>query len=202
MATIPTVLYYFAILAMVEIDARKQGGAGELMVAKGELWQLTKSYWFHFGSLISIIAFMLLGFSPVLSVFWATILAVAVSALRSDTAHRPALAGGRRSCVAIWSSCCSSAASGCPVGVLDRVQLAAVFVPLGIVAVAGHLSRRRCRAVRAEARHARCGRHHRRAQRRGDLRGRRHHRRRRHADRPGAALRRHHHRLCARAACC
>ena len=35
MATIPTVLYYFAILVMVEIDARKQGGAGELLVAKG-----------------------------------------------------------------------------------------------------------------------------------------------------------------------
>jgi TRAP transporter 4TM/12TM fusion protein len=89
MATIPTVLYYFAILIMVEIDARKQGGAGELLIAKGEVWRLTKNYWFHFGSLISIIAFMLLGFSPVLSVFWATILAIVVSALRSDTAIVP-----------------------------------------------------------------------------------------------------------------
>ena len=89
MATIPTVLYYFAILVMVEIDARKQGGSGEILVAKGEVWRLFKGYWFHFGSLISIIAFMLLGFSPVLSVFWATILAVVVSALRSDTAIVP-----------------------------------------------------------------------------------------------------------------
>ena len=89
MATIPTILYYFAILVMVEIDARKQGGASELLVAKGQLWQLTKSYWFHFGSLVSIIAFMLLGFSPVLAVFWATMLAIAVSALRSDTAIVP-----------------------------------------------------------------------------------------------------------------
>src|SRR5262245_16379074 len=89
MATIPTLLYYFAILVMVEIDARSQGGAGELLVAKGQLWRLTKSYWFHFGSLVSIIAFMLLGFSPVLSVFWATVLAIAVSALRADTAIVP-----------------------------------------------------------------------------------------------------------------
>ena len=89
MATLPTLLYYFAILVMVEIDARKQGGAGEILVAKGEVWRLTKSYWFHFGSLISIIAFMLLGFSPVLAVFWATMLAIAVSALRSDTAIVP-----------------------------------------------------------------------------------------------------------------
>jgi TRAP transporter 4TM/12TM fusion protein len=89
MATIPTILYYFAILVMVEIDARKMGGAGELLVAKGEVWRLTKTYWFHFGSLISIIAFMLLGFSPVLAVFWATMLAIVVSALRSDTALVP-----------------------------------------------------------------------------------------------------------------
>jgi TRAP transporter 4TM/12TM fusion protein len=89
MAIIPTILYYFAILVMVEIDARKQGGAGDILVAKGEVWRLTKTYWFHFGSLISIIGFMLLGFSPVLAVFWATILAVVVSALRQDTALLP-----------------------------------------------------------------------------------------------------------------
>ena len=91
MATIPTVLYYFAILVMVEIDARKQGGSGEMLVAKGEVWRLTKGYWFHFGSLISIIAFMLLGFSPVLSVFWATMLA--------DRRQRPALGHGHRAVV-------------------------------------------------------------------------------------------------------
>ncbi|HWE20140.1 MAG TPA: TRAP transporter fused permease subunit, partial [Hyphomicrobiaceae bacterium] len=89
MATIPTVLYYFAILVMVEVDARKHGGSGEVLVAKGELMRLTKAYWFHFGSLISIIVFMLLGFSPVLAVFWATVLAIAASALRSDTAIVP-----------------------------------------------------------------------------------------------------------------
>src|SRR5262245_34323223 len=89
MAAIPTLLYYLAIFMMVEVDARRQGGAGDLLVAKGELWELTKSYWFHFGSLVSIIVFMLLGFSPVLAVFWATVLAIAVSALRADTAIVP-----------------------------------------------------------------------------------------------------------------
>jgi TRAP transporter 4TM/12TM fusion protein len=89
MAAIPTVLYYLAIFMMVEVDARRQGGAGELLVAKGALWELTKHYWFHFGSLASIIAFMLVGFSPVLAVFCATMLAIAVSALRDDTALVP-----------------------------------------------------------------------------------------------------------------
>ena len=89
MAAIPTVLYYLAIFMMVEVDARRQGGTGELLVAKGALWELTKHYWFHFGSLASIIAFMLVGFSPVLAVFCATMLAIAVSALRDDTALVP-----------------------------------------------------------------------------------------------------------------
>jgi TRAP transporter 4TM/12TM fusion protein len=92
MATIPTILYYFAILIMVEIDSAKHGGGGESMPVKDSLAALTAKYWFHFGSLISIIVFMLLGFSPVLSVFWATILAMVTSVLRSDTAVIPRLA--------------------------------------------------------------------------------------------------------------
>ena len=45
-----------------------------------------KKYWFHFLSLVSIIAFMLMGFSPELSVFWATVVASCTSFLRRDTA--------------------------------------------------------------------------------------------------------------------
>ena len=95
MAAIPTILYYFSILVMVELDAAKYGGGGELLVEKGTLWRITRGYWFHFGSLVSIIAFMLYGFSPVLSVFWATMLAIAVSYLRRDTALVPAQARAR-----------------------------------------------------------------------------------------------------------
>jgi TRAP-type uncharacterized transport system fused permease subunit len=89
MAAIPTVLYSFSILTMVELDAAKYGGGGELLGQKGRLWRVTREYWFHFGSVVSIIALMLLGFSPVLAVFWATLLAIAVSYLRRDTALVP-----------------------------------------------------------------------------------------------------------------
>src|SRR6185503_6098290 len=77
MATIPTLLYYLAILVMVELDATKYGGASERLVAPGTAWQLTRRYWFHFSSLISIIVFMLIGYSPTLAVFYATMLAIA-----------------------------------------------------------------------------------------------------------------------------
>src|SRR5258708_13006490 len=72
MATIPTLLYYFALFLMVEIDARKFGMSTVKYVQVESLWSLTKNYWFHFLSLVSIVVFMLMGYSPVLSVFWAT----------------------------------------------------------------------------------------------------------------------------------
>src|SRR5215203_2707711 len=47
MALIPTILYYFSILVMVELDAAKYGGGGELLVQKGTLWRITRRYGFH-----------------------------------------------------------------------------------------------------------------------------------------------------------
>ena len=69
MATIPTLLYYFALFLMVEIDARKFGMSEVRFANVESLWSLTKQYWFHFLSLVSIVVFMLYGFSPVLSEF-------------------------------------------------------------------------------------------------------------------------------------
>jgi TRAP transporter 4TM/12TM fusion protein len=86
MATIPTLLYYFALFLMVEIDARKFGMSAVRFENVESLWSLTRKYWFHFLSLVSIIAFMLMGYSPVMSVFWATLTAFATSFLHRDTA--------------------------------------------------------------------------------------------------------------------
>src|SRR5882762_31358 len=86
MATIPTLLYYFALFLMVEIDARKFGMSAVKYVQVESLWSLTKNYWFHFLSLVSIVVFMLMGYSPVLSVFWATVFSFATSFLHRDCA--------------------------------------------------------------------------------------------------------------------
>lgn len=144
MALIPTILYYFAILVMVELDARKyagSAGANELLIAKGELWRVTKTYWYHFSSLISIIAFMLLGFSPVLSVFWATVLAVVVSYMRRDTSlTRPklqkALAEGTTGVLNVAATC---ACAGIIVGVVTLTGLAQRFADIIIGYAAGNL---------------------------------------------------------------
>ncbi|MCW5635950.1 MAG: TRAP transporter fused permease subunit [Rubrivivax sp.] len=89
MAVIPTVMFYLALFLMVEIDTRKYGMGATLIHRTDSVWNLTRRYGFHFLSLVSIIAFMLLGFSPVLSVFWATVVSFATSFLRRDTALIP-----------------------------------------------------------------------------------------------------------------
>ncbi len=86
MAVIPTIMFYLALFLMVEIDARKYGMGTTRFPQVDSVWQLTRKYWFHFLSLVSIVAFMMWGFSPVLSVFWATVVSFVTSFLRRDTA--------------------------------------------------------------------------------------------------------------------
>jgi TRAP-type uncharacterized transport system fused permease subunit len=86
MAVIPTILLYLALFLMVEIDARKYGMGNTKFDKVDSVWNLTRKYWFHFLSLVSIVAFMMLGFSPVLSVFWATVVSFLTSFLRRECA--------------------------------------------------------------------------------------------------------------------
>ena len=89
MAVIPTCLFYLTLFLMVEIDVRKFGMRNVTFESVERAWTLAKRYWFHFLSLVSIIAFMLMGFSPELSVFWATVVSLVTSFLRRDTSLLP-----------------------------------------------------------------------------------------------------------------
>jgi len=86
MATIPTILFYLGLFVMVEIDSHKYGMREAAKVPTEPALALATRYWFHFLSLVSILVFMLWGFSPIMSVFWATILSAITSMIRSDTA--------------------------------------------------------------------------------------------------------------------
>ena len=89
MACIPTILFYLGLFVMVEIDVKKYNMSAIKIERVDTAWNLAKKYWFHFFSLISIVVFMMMGFSPVMSVFWATLLSAATSMLRADTAILP-----------------------------------------------------------------------------------------------------------------
>lgn len=89
MACIPTILFYLGLFVMVEIDVKKYNMSAIKIEKVDTAWNLTKKYWYHFFSLISIVVFMMMGFSPIMSVFWATVLSAATSMLRADTAILP-----------------------------------------------------------------------------------------------------------------
>ena len=88
MAAIPTLLYYWSIFTMVELDARKFG-ATPIAVQGDSMWSLTRKYGFHFLSLIAIVGFMLWGYTAILSVAYAILLGIALSYIRRDTALTP-----------------------------------------------------------------------------------------------------------------
>ncbi|MBU3614121.1 TRAP transporter fused permease subunit [Polynucleobacter sp. Latsch14-2] len=157
MATIPTILFYLGLFVMVEIDVRKYGMKNIHFEATETAWQLTKKYWFHFFSLISIVVFMLFGFSPVMSVFWATIVSAFSSMLREDTAIIPwawfkgkepilgglynsnltkALASGSTGVLAIAATC---AGAGLIVGTVTLTGLGLKFSSIVIQYAGGSL---------------------------------------------------------------
>jgi len=147
MAAVPTILYYASLLFMVELDQRRiatqrdQDGTVEAVIQTEGAWALTKKYGFHFTSLLAIVVFMLLGYSPTLSVLYAMVVAIALSFLRADSALWPrrlidALASGAIQAVGIAATC---AAAGIIVGVITLTGLGLKFSEIAIQAAGGSL---------------------------------------------------------------
>ena len=89
MATIPTLLYYFALFLMVEIDARKFGMPNVVIEKHATIGMLTRSYWFHFLSLVAIIVFMVIGFLADTVGVLGDVVAFVISFLHVDCALIP-----------------------------------------------------------------------------------------------------------------
>src|SRR5437763_7244894 len=81
MATIPTLLYYLSLLFMVELDAKRFGAVTVPYDTSLTLKQMTLRYGFHFSSLVAVIIFMVIGYSPMLAVFYSTLLCFLFSAM-------------------------------------------------------------------------------------------------------------------------
>ncbi len=141
MALIPTCLYYLSLLFMVELDAKRFGAQMVSVKPEMGLWEMTRRYGFHFASLISIIFFMLWGFSPTLSVFWSTVLTFALSFLTRETALVPkkltkALSDGSTSALTAATTC---ATAGIIVGVVTLTGLGLKFSAIVIDYAGGSL---------------------------------------------------------------
>jgi TRAP transporter 4TM/12TM fusion protein len=149
MATIPTILYYFSIVLMIEADTRRMSPGSEDAVATalrpnavpgssdpGALGALTRRYWYHFTSLVAIAVFMAIGMSAFRAVFWSSVLAVALSYIRRETALTPGrlFAVLRRGGEDVLGVAATTATAGIIVGVVTLtglgLKLAGVIVTL------------------------------------------------------------------------
>lgn len=140
MATIPTIMFYLGIFIMVEIDARKFSMRSVALEKHQRAWDLAKRYWYHFVSLISIVVFLLTGYSPVLSVFYATLVTAVLSFIRSDSAMIPYdWFRGRMSWIrGFWESGFIKALEGGSVGVLNvAMTCASAGIIVGVVTLTG-----------------------------------------------------------------
>jgi len=140
MATIPTIMFYLGIFIMVEIDARKFNMRVVVLEKHQRAWVLAKRYWYHFVSLVSIVVFLLVGYSPVLSVFYATLVTALVSFFRSDSALIPYdWFRGRMPWIrGFWESGFIKSLEGGSVGVLNvAMTCASAGIIVGVVTLTG-----------------------------------------------------------------
>jgi TRAP transporter 4TM/12TM fusion protein len=141
MATIPTCLYYFSLLVMVELDAKKFGAQDVKFEQEMTLGQMVRRYGFHFVSLLAVVGFMLVGYSPMLSVFYATLVTFALSFLRRECALYPrklvrALTDGSVGAINAATTCASA---GIVVGVVTLTGLGLKFSSIVIAYAGGSL---------------------------------------------------------------
>src|SRR5262245_32427786 len=140
MATIPTLLFYLAIFIMVEIDTLKFGITTVALEKHHNALRLAQRYWYQFVSLIAIVIFMLLGYSPIFSVFWATVVTFALSFIHSDTAviSYDWLRGRQPWVRGFWESGLIKALEGGSVGVLTvAATCASAGIIVGVVTLTG-----------------------------------------------------------------
>src|SRR5919198_1058720 len=141
MAVIPTCLYYLSLLFMVELDAKRFGTQAVDFRQELTLAEMTRRYGFHFVSLVSIVIFMLWGYSPTLAVFWSTVLTYGLSFLTRETAITPrklvrALSDGSTSVLTAATTC---ATAGIIVGVVTLTGLGLRFSSIVIDYAGGSL---------------------------------------------------------------
>jgi TRAP transporter 4TM/12TM fusion protein len=140
MATIPTVLYYLSIFLMIEADSRRLGARPAVVDTPG-VWELTRRYWYHFTSLAAIAVLMVAGLSAFRAVFWATVLAVALSYVRRETALTPRklLDALRLGSTGVLGVVATTATAGIIVGVVTLTGLGLKIAGIIVALAAGKL---------------------------------------------------------------
>ena len=124
MAIVPAVLYYLSIILMIEADARRLHTKA-VAVDLPPAWTLLRRSGYQFLPLVLIVVLLVSGMTPFRAVFFATLCAIGLSFVRSESALAPrrlfaALEDGGRS---VLSVAATTATAGIIVGVVTLTGL-------------------------------------------------------------------------------
>ena len=141
MAIVPTLLYYFSALVMFEGESRRLIAKPIEMVAE-PAGALLRRYWYHFVPLAAIIAMLALGFTAFRAVTYATMLSVALSFVRRESAFTSTklvdtLANGTRAVLGVTAT---TATAGIIVGVVTLTGLGLRVSGIVVDAAGGNLA--------------------------------------------------------------
>jgi TRAP-type uncharacterized transport system fused permease subunit len=130
-----------SLLFMVELDAKKFHAKNVTFTPEMSLGRMTMRYGFHFISLLAVVVFMIIGYSPSLSVFYAILVTFALSFLRRETALMPtklvkSLADGSIGALNAATTC---ACAGIVVGIVTLTGLGLKFSAIVISYAGGSL---------------------------------------------------------------
>ena len=146
MAMVPTLLYYLSIVLMIEADSRRLGtrAASDARTRRPGapgLFDLTTRYWYHFTSLAAIAVLMVAGLSAFRAVFWATVLAFALSFVRRESALTPPrlFAALRTGGAGVLGVAATTATAGIIVGVVTLTGLGLKVAGIIVSLAGGHL---------------------------------------------------------------
>lgn len=140
-AAIPAVLYFFAVGMMVHFEACRAGIKGMPRNELPKFGPVMKNGFHLFLPLFGILFFLLQGYTPLYSGFYAVILTVVVAALRKATRMGPrkiyaALEAGAMAALPVIAAC---AAAGIIIGVVTLTGLGLRFSSLIMSASGGNL---------------------------------------------------------------
>jgi TRAP transporter 4TM/12TM fusion protein len=140
MAAIPAGLYYLSIFLTVEGDSRRLGLRAPEKAVRS-LGAVTRGGWYYFTSLAAIAVMMATGLTAFRAVFWATVVAAAVSFFNRESALTPrrlvlALAAGGNGVVPVVAT---TAAAGIIVGVVTLTGLGLKAASLIVTLAGGQL---------------------------------------------------------------